>query len=313
MGRGPSYPYVNLEDAIGLARKMYDYTKRGSAPAESVITDAWKYSATSSSGQKILAALKAFSLVEDVQGNSAKPALKLTQRAIHILLEDQDTPERREEIKKAALSPKWYDYCWKTWGKEMPPAMKSNLLIEHGFVDTTVEGFLKDYRKTMAFAGILDDVIFSDSPPLEGEEKPIPQIGEYVQWESQGILRMPEAKQLVRFEGGFAFVEGSPTGIPIGEIIAAEAPEPKLFVPQNIFTPAITVPVVKGETKMQTETFALPEGVTGQLQWPSEMSQEAYEDFVYQLEGLKRRVLRAVPKGSQTTPHHPEMTGPRVL
>jgi len=298
MGRGPSYPYVNLEDAITLARKMYDYAKRSAAPVESVITDAWKYSTTSSSGQKILAALKAYSLVEDVQAANSKPALKLSQRAIHILLEDQDTPERREEIKKAALSPKWYEYCWKTWGKEMPPAMKSNLLIEHGFVDTTVDGFLKDYRKTMAFAGLLDEVIFSDPPSDEDDEKPIPQVGDYVQWESQGVLRMPEAKKLARIEAGFAFVEGSPTGIPIGEIIPAEVPnDPKPFVPQNIFIPAVTAPTVKGETKMQTETFALPEGVTGQLQWPSAMSADAFADFEYQLEGLKMRVRRAVANG----------------
>jgi hypothetical protein len=294
MGRGPSYPYVNLEDAIALARKMYAYAKRGAAAADSVISEAWEYSTTSSSGQKVLAALKAFSLIEDVQAVNSKPAIKLTQRAIHILLEDQDTPERREEIKKAALSPKWYEYCWKMWGKDMPPAMKSNLLIEHGFVDTTVDGFLKDYRKTMAFAGLLDDVIFSDSSPDEDESKPVPKVGDYVQWESQGVLRMSEAKKLVRFEAGFAFVEGSPTGIPIGEVIPAEAPESKPFVPQNIFIPAVTVPVVKGETKMQNETFALPEGVTGQLQWPTAMSADAFADFVYQLEGLKMRVRRAV-------------------
>src|ERR1700691_1515447 len=162
MGRGPSYPYVGLEEAIGLSRKMYDYTKRTAAPVDSVIVEAWGYTVTSSSGLKVLAALKAYGLVEDGAAASGKASIKLTPRAIRILLDDQDTEERRQEIRKAALSPKWYEYCWKTWGKEMPPSMKSNLLIEHGFVDSTVESFLKDYRKTMAFAGLLDEVIFSD-------------------------------------------------------------------------------------------------------------------------------------------------------
>ncbi len=89
-----------------LLGKMYDYTKRGAAPADSVVKEAWNYSPTSSSGQKVFAALKSYGLVEDVQEKAAVGAIKLTQRAIHILLEDQDTPERREEIKKAALSPK---------------------------------------------------------------------------------------------------------------------------------------------------------------------------------------------------------------
>lgn len=301
MGRGPSYPYVGLEDAISLSRKMYDYTKRGAAPVDSVIKEAWKYSATSSSGQKVLAALKAFGLIEEVQEKGSITTLKLSQRAIHILLEDQDTPERKEEIKKAALSPKWYDYCWKTWGKEMPPAMKSNLLIHHGFVDSTVEGFLKDYRKTVLFAGLLDDVIFSDSLNEGIDSKVAPQIGDYIQWESQGILRMPEAKKLSRIENEFAFVEGCPTGIPLGEIIPAEAPEPKPPIFRSPLSPIVTFSAAKGDTKIQSETFALPEGVTGQLQWPSEISQEAYDDFVYQIEGLKRRVMRAVPKAAQTS------------
>ena len=299
MGRGPSYPYVGLEDAIGLARKMYDYTKKGAAPVDSVVKDAWKYTATSSSGQKVLAALKAFGLVEDTQEKGSVAALKLTPRAIHILLEDQDTPEKREEIKKAALSPKWYEFCWKTWGKEMPPAMKSNLLIHHGFVDSTVEGFLKDYRKTMAFAGLLDDVIFSDTHTPEDADTPTPKIGDYVQWESQGSLRMPEAKKLVRFEAGFAFVEGSPTGIPIAEIIPAEAPEETPVIPQSIFIPAITKPIGKREASMGTESFALSEGgFTLQLSWPSAITEEGFEDFIYQLEGLKKKVKRAVNKDS---------------
>jgi hypothetical protein len=295
MGRGPSYPYVDLEQGIALARKMYDFTKRAPAPLDSVISDAWKYSATSSSGQKVLAALKAFGLVEDAPGTNGK-ALKLTQRSIRILLDEEDSSERRDEIKKAALSPKWYEFCWKTWGKDMPASMRSNLLIEHGFVDTTVDSFLKDYKKTIAFAGLLDDL------PLGKNEDGTPEgaasfhIGDYVQWESQGVLQMPEARRIAAFfdDGKYATVEGSSNPVPVAELIAAERPEPK--PPQNIFIPAITKFAVQGETKMQIETFALPDGVTGQLQWPSSLSLEAYEDFVYQLEGLKRRVNRAVRK-----------------
>lgn len=53
------------------------------------------------------------------------------------------------------------------------------------------------------------------------------------------------------------------------------------------------------EIKMQTGTFSNSEGVTGQLQWPSEMSPEAYLDFLHELAGLRMRVRRAVPKEQQ--------------
>ncbi len=48
--------------------------------------------------------------------------------------------------------------------------------------------------------------------------------GDYVQWESNGILKMPVAMRLSRFsdDGNFAFIEGSNTGIPAEELIAVD-------------------------------------------------------------------------------------------
>ncbi len=295
MGRGPSYPYVDLEQAIALTRKMYDYTKRAPAPVDSVISEAWKYSATSSSGQKVLAALKAFGLIEDASGTSGR-SLKLTQRAIRILLDDMDSDERRDEIKKSALSPKWYDFCWKTWGKEMPASMRSNLLIEHGFVDSTVEGFLKDYRKSISFAGLLDEVIFSNDEESKEESNMGFHVGEYIQWESQGILRMPAPKKITHFseDQSYAFVEGSLTGIPVKELIAAQTPEVPEY--QHLQPPPIKDSHVSGSKKVQLDTVTLAEGITLHFQWPSAITAETYEDFLYQLEGIKRRIARSVQK-----------------
>jgi hypothetical protein len=281
---------------------MYDYAKRGAAPSEAVITDAWKYSATSSSGHKVLAALKSFGLVEDSSSGGNKAGIKLTNRAIRILLDDQDSPEKREEIRKAALSPKWYDYCWRTWGRDMPPSMKSNLLVEHGFVDSTVEGFLKDYRKTVAFAGLLDDSELGNDDTDDYESAFGFTKGEYVQWESQGVLRMPAAKRLTHFsdDGNYAFVEGSPTGIPVEELIEAAAPE-DAERQSAVKSSAIHNPLVLGGSKVQLDTVNLAEGITLQFQWPSTITPDTYEDFLYQLEGIKRRIGRSVQKASIET------------
>lgn len=303
MGRGPSYPYVGLEEAVGLAQKMYDYAKRGAAPVDSVITEAWKYTTTSSSGAKVLAALKAFGLVEDAAAASGKAALKLTPRSIRILLDDQDTSLRREEIRKAALSPKWYDYCWKTWGKEMPHSMKSNLLIEHGFVDSTVESFLKDYRKTIAFAGLLDSKIGLE----EEESKTGPEVGDWVQCDMEGQLRLPEPHKLIRIEnhaehGKFGFVEGQKGGIEYKHLIKVEPPESKPKVsPSNIFDPLINfspamTPPSRGDVKMQTESFSLSNGLSAQVQWPSVISAAEFKRFEYFLTGIKMSVEEAVNK-----------------
>lgn len=305
MGRGPSYPYVDLEGAIALTRKMYDYAKRGAAPVESVVTEAFKFSPTSSSGDKVMAALRSFGLTEDAAENNGK-SVKLTNRAIRILLDDQDSAERQGEIRQAALSPKWYEYCWTKWGKEMPPAMRSNLLIEHGFVESTVDSFLSNYKKSIAFAGLLDDVLFDEEDKSGDKSKNSFKIGDWVQWETQGCLRLPAARRIAAFfEGGkFATVEGSNNPVPVAELIPAEAvEEPEksnlLTQPQNIFIPAIKpTSQATGQSegmRMQTDVISIGgNSITIQIQWPTEITQDAYDDLVDYLALLQKRAKRAI-------------------
>jgi hypothetical protein len=311
MGRGPSYPYTDLEGAIVYTRKVYDYVKRGSAAVEAVVKDGLKLSPTSSGSQKVIAALRSFGLIEDAPGANSK-AVKLSTRAIRILLDEPDSQERREELKKAALAPKWYEYCWSKWGKDMPPAMRSNLLIEHGFIESTVDGFLNDYRKSIAFAGLLDDVIFSGDGKSKDESKNSFKIGDWVQWERPGgILGLRQAKRLTGFspKGDFAFVEDESTGIPINEVIAAERPETpeqaeKPFAPPNLFVSPFPVPPAKpaaqGDQKMQTDVIAIGgNSITIQIQWPTEINQEAYDDLVDYLALLQKRAKRAIKPAGQ--------------
>lgn len=303
MGRGPSYPYVGLEEAIALARKVYDHAKRGPAPIDSLITEGFKYTSTSSSGAKVLAALRAFELIEDAPGANGK-AVRLTPRSVRILLDDPESAERKDEIKTAALAPKWYEYCWNKWGADMPPAMKHNLLVEHGFVESTVDGFLKDYRTTMAFAGLLDDKLFGKSEKSAIQSKSQFQIGDYVQWETQGCLRLPSARRITAFlDGGkFATVEGSSNPIPVAELIPADPPEEPLVHAPDISIPAIKPSSQEG-TKMQTDVIAIGgNSITLQIQWPTEITQDAYDDLVDYLDLLKKRAKRAIKPSQQYEP-----------
>lgn len=309
MGRGPSYPYVDLEGAIALSRKVYDYAKRGPAPLESVITEAFKFSPTSSSGDKVTAALKSFGLIEDAAGTNGK-AIKLSGRAVRILLDDTESVERQEEIKKAALAPKWYEYCWSKWGKEMPQAMRSNLLIEHGFVESTVDSFLSNYRKSIAFAGLMDDALFGKEGKSGEESKDSFKIGDWVQWETQGCLRLPAASRISAFfdNGKYVTVEGSNNPVPLAELIPAEpleeAERSKLSMqPPNIFIPAIKTvaqSIAQQEgAKMQTDVIAIGgNSITIQIQWPTEITQEAYDDLVDYLALLQKRAKRAIKAAS---------------
>lgn len=299
MGRGPSYPFVDLEEAIGLTKKIYDYAKRSAAASDAVVEHALKYSLKSSGGIKTIAALKAFGLIEESEGNKAK-TLKISDRAYRILVDDVASPERIQAVKDAALSPKWYEYCWKKWGASPPPSMRSTLILEHGFIPSTVDAFMRDYRKTLEYAGI---------GPAE-EENPAEQdgsgsgsqpfnIGDYVQWESQGVLRMPAAKKLTHYspDGKFGFVEGSFTGIPADQLIAGDPPEQ--VTPQQ---PALRNAMLQvGYPNMRVETFSLSDGITVNVQWPSSITQDAFEDLGEWLELLKKKIGRAVNKPQDKT------------
>lgn len=297
MGRGPSYPYTDLEGAIAYTRKVYDYVKRGSAAVEAIVKDGLKLSPTSSGSQKVIAALRSFGMIEDAPGTNSK-AVKLSPRAIRILLDDQDSHERQEELKKAALAPKWYEYCWSKWGKDMPPAMRSNLLIEHGFIESTVDGFLSDYRKSIAFAGLLDDVILPKDGQVKSESKDSFKIGDWIQWETQGCLRLPEARRITGFleDGKFVTVEGSNDPVPADELIAASPEDLAAGYPARS---PIVIPQVANATqeraKMQTDVISIGgNSITLQMQWPTEITQEAYDDLDEYLKFLLKRAKRAI-------------------
>jgi plastocyanin len=69
-----------------------------------------------------------------------------------------------------------------------------------------------------------------DETPLPGNSVAVATTsikpGDYVQWESNGELKMPAAKRLSHFsdDGNFAFVAGSTTGVPAMELITVERP-----------------------------------------------------------------------------------------
>lgn len=168
MARGPAYPFVNLQEAVDFAKKMYSYSRRSPADANSVIQEGWGYSPASSSGKKILAALGYFGLTES-DSSSGGRKVKLTERAYRILIDDVNSPERKQALRDAALSPKAYLLCWTRWGTDMPPSMRSTLIFNEGFVESTVDGFLADYKKTIEYAGLLDDSEMSASISEEPE------------------------------------------------------------------------------------------------------------------------------------------------
>jgi hypothetical protein len=85
-------------------------------------------------------------------------------------------------------------------------------------------------KRVAASNAIAEDAEASDEED-SCESDYVLNVGDYVQWESLGVCQFQEPKQITGFtpDRAFAFVEGSKTGIPTGELI----PQPKLKVPSK--------------------------------------------------------------------------------
>ena len=170
VARGPAYPFVDLQHAVEFAAKAFHYSRRSPAQVDAVIADAWKLSPTSSGSRKTIAALKYFGLLDEVDANDGR-LVRVSDRAYRILVDDPNSQERRQALREAVLSPKAYLLCWNRWGEEMPPSMRSSLIFDDGFIESTVDGFIADYKKSIEYAGLLiekDDFAPEEPDSREG-------------------------------------------------------------------------------------------------------------------------------------------------
>jgi hypothetical protein len=282
--RSPAYPGINLETAIKRAGELYKQDKMNAIPL-AIAVKRWGFKEKSSGGLVTAAALKSFGLMRD-SGSGKERKVQLTEEARRILLDTRATSDERDEaIAAAALKPKMHNILWKKWGMDLPPddSLGHALIFEWLFNENSVPDFIKEYKDTIRFAKLTDSDTLSPTP------EDIIKIGDYVQWESQGVVQF-EAKRVVRLsdDGTFAFVEGSSTGLPIDQLSKVNAP----IGEDGSGGEGTRIPP---KTGMKNEVFTLDEG-EATLQWPTKMSPESYEDFKAWLDLIARKAKRTVDK-----------------
>jgi hypothetical protein len=296
--RSPAYPFINLEAAIKRAKEFYDEETRNAASVK-VAVKHWGYEEKSSGGLQTIAALISFGLLKD-EGIGEKRKLQLTQNALRVLLDQRpDSTERAQLIKQAALTPKIHRDLWKKWGNELPSEHQFRYTLtaewEPPFNEKSVDGFIREYKDTIAFAKLSEsDKVASEDGNSEDSEgggsSYVPKVGEYVQWESQGALQFKEPARVLRIstDGGFAFVEGTSTGLPVNELRRADAPSTPLQ-PQIVRAPLLLT------TNMQEDVYSIPEGRIV-VQWPASLSAESVQEVKDYLKLLERKITRSVEK-----------------
>jgi hypothetical protein len=111
-----------------------------------------------------------------------------------------------------------------------------------------------------------------------------------VQWESGGLLQFPDPKRVtgVSSDGNFAFVEGSSTGLPVGQLTKETAPISVQRIPVN-------PPQPSSKNNVQEDVYSLPEGRIV-VQWPAVLSPESVEEVKDYLKLLERKIIRSAAK-----------------
>lgn len=156
--RSPSYPAINLEEALNRARVLYSHERKNAAALD-VVVHHWGFAAKSSSGLLIAAAMKKFGLLIDVDGNNGR-YVRLSPAALNILLDErEDDTDRRRLVREAALKPEIHRELWDQWGKELPSdaTVRTYLVRDRDFTEPAAAAFIEEYKQTISFAGLFED------------------------------------------------------------------------------------------------------------------------------------------------------------
>ena len=127
------------------------------------------------------------------------------------------------------------------------------------------------------------------------------KIGDFVQWESQGMLQFREPKRVKGFsdDGQVVFVDGSPTGVPLAEV---SVEEPPVNPPKPPIVPARREVVRSGgSATMKQDVFSIAEGEVV-LSWPTPLSADSIADLKDWLKIVERKIARAEKTASQPGP-----------
>lgn len=224
--KSPKYPNYPLSTAIENARKVFNADRTSALPRE-VIAKHLGYSGLSGASDTSIATIAQYGLLE----RTGKSEMKLSKLAVDILLPEDDS-QRQAAINTAALKPPLFSDIWNHFDQRVPSqeALRTYLLRRE-FQDRAIDPVMRSFEPTIEMmkkqnetgsggpSVELDEE--STLPPSESEPAGVSaSIGDYVQWENQGVLQFKEPQRVrwISDDGEWLAVEGSSTGIPMNEV-----------------------------------------------------------------------------------------------
>lgn len=170
-GRSPSYPAIDLEAAIGRAKMVYDREQKHPAPVAAVQAH-WGFKPNTGPASVTLAALTKFGLLAS-EGNGEARLVRLTDLALTILLSPDDQT-RLAAIQEAAVAPSIHRELLGQYRDSLPSDanLRFELVVKRNFTETGATEFIPQFRRTVAFAQLLEPATVDDkADPGEAEEQ----------------------------------------------------------------------------------------------------------------------------------------------
>jgi hypothetical protein len=168
--RSPSYPFINLEQAVKFAKILWEKEKREAALIP-VVAAHWGYAPKSSGGILSASALKKYGLaLEESTGD--RRMIRLSDLALDIIRHEDSLAERAPLLKKAALNPEIHRDLWETKRDSSDASIHKYLEFDKKFTSAAANSVIKVYRDTISFAKLTDSDSVANTEQPE-EEFPI--------------------------------------------------------------------------------------------------------------------------------------------
>ncbi|MDF1656680.1 MAG: hypothetical protein P1U58_03650 [Verrucomicrobiales bacterium] len=146
--RSPRFPFVLLEEAVELLRKLDAYQSDRSATLKRPeILKALDYASLHGAAVKTIGAMRAYDLLE-----KSGDGLRISPVGAAILDASSDE-ERRPNLQKAALSPLTFRNLWRT-ARHMKRSELIELLLSRGFTEQGAKRASRIYRKNDELASL---------------------------------------------------------------------------------------------------------------------------------------------------------------
>jgi hypothetical protein len=271
--RSPNFPAITLQDALAKARILYDKDKRATVSSKTVLAHLGFGEKISGSSARVLSALKQFGLLDETTG-----VFRVTDAAFRLFSLSESAPERLKALQDCARKPAIYRDLLDKYEDGLPSdaALSDYLILNKKFNPVSVQSFIRVFKATLEFAKLTPGAYTEPKDPPTG-----PAVGDYVQWESQGVLQFEARKVTAKSaDGEYVFVEGTSTGIPASQVQRVDPPSHGISGAHIPSTAQVFQPSGSGGAvaTMAHEVSDLKDG-KAMLQWPATLSADSIDEL----------------------------------